>query len=468
MFDVVVIGGGVVGTSVFNKLVRMGKKVALIDKASDVATGASKANSAIIHAGYDPVPNTLKAKLNVEGSNLYPMLCKRLNIPLKNCGALVVGDDVEKINNLYERGKKNGVKKLSILNREELLKIVPDLQEGITVGLYAKTSSIISPYLYAIAICEEGIINGGQVFLEEDIVKVVKNDEGYLIKTKKSEFQTKYIVNSAGAGYNEVAKILGTEKYNIVFGRGEYFVFAKTSTTKVPLTIFPLPTAKGKGVLLTPTVDGNYLVGPTSIESDEKTVTTLEGLNDIKSKASLILKNVDFKNAIREFSGVRTTVGDDFIVEESKKKKGIINLAGICSPGLSSAPAIANMVARILYNSEEEKTKLKILKPYKLFKDMTKEEQVEVLRKDKTYGQVVCKCENVTKGDVILALNRPLKIRSVDGVKRRVRAGMGICQGGFCFTNVVNLIKDVRKIRYEDVLKENRGSEVAIGDLRKV
>ena len=467
-YDVAVIGGGVVGCSVFNKLVRLGKSVVLIDKAADVATGASKANSGLIHAGYDPAPNTLKAKLNVEGSKLYPSICKRLSVPLKTVGALVVGDDIEKIKNLYERGITNGVEGLSILSRKELLKIIPDLQEHITCGLQAKTAALISPYYFTISICDEGILNGGEVYLEQDIKSVKKEKEYFVIKTENNVFKVKNVVNSAGAGYNDVAKLLGSESYDIKFARGEYFVFSKTSTTKVPCTIFPLPTAKGKGVLLTPTVDGNYLVGPTSIESDDRTVTTDAGLNEIKEKAKLILKDVNFKNAIREFSGIRTICGDDFIIEKSKKKKGVVNLAGICSPGLSSAPAIANMVAKLLGYNEEERKNLKKLKPYKMFKDMTQEEQQKVLKKDKNYGQVVCKCEKITRGDIIQALNRPLKIRSVDGVKRRTNAGMGICQGGFCFTKVVNLIKEQRKIRYEDVLKENRGSEVALGDIREV
>ena len=466
-YDCVVIGGGVVGASIFNKLVRLGNSVALLDKASDVSTGASKANSGIVHAGYDPMPNTLKAKLNVEGSEIFPKLCKRLNVPIKNCGALVVGDDMEKIKNLYERGKQNGVKRLEILNREKIKQLVPDISDSITCALYAKTSCIVSPYLFTINLCEEGIINGGEVFLEEDI-ESVKKVKGFVIKTKRNTFFAKNIINSAGAGYNDIAKILGSEEYEIQFRRGEYFVFSKTSSLNVPCTIFPLPTKKGKGVLITPTVDGNFLVGPTSERCENETVTTDLGLNDIKEKAKNILPNINFKNAIREFSGIRTICGEDFIIEKSKKVKNVINIAGICSPGLSSAPAIANMVASLLGYSLEERKNLKRLKEIKLLKDYDEETQNEMIRQNKDYGEIVCKCEKITKGDVINTLNRPLKIRSVDGVKRRTNAGMGICQGGFCFTKVVNLIKDVRKIKYEEVLKENRGSEVALGNIREV
>lgn len=464
--DCLVIGGGVVGAAIFNKLTRIGKRVALIDKASDVATGASKANSGIVHAGHDPEPGTLKAKLNVEGSGIFPALCKRLSVPLKNCGALVVGDDYNKVKALYDRGQINKVKGLEILNREQLLKIVPNLQDNITVGLYAKTSSIVSPYLLTITLAEEGIINGGKVFLEEDLVSCKKQGGVYVVTTKKNTFETRYIINSAGAGYNEVANILGAETYDIKFRRGEYFVFSKQSTTRVPCTIFPLPTAIGKGVLITPTVDGNFLVGPTGQDSDDVTKTTADGLNEIRAKAGLIIKDINFKNAIREFSGIRVISGDDFIIENSKKAEGVVNIAGICSPGLTSAPAIANYVCKLLKFPTKELENLKKIEPYKMLKDYPVKVQNEMIARDKNYGEIVCKCEKITKGDVLNALNRPLKVRSVDAVKRRTNAGMGLCQGGFCFTKVVNAIREVRKIRYEDVLKENRGSEVAVGDIR--
>ena len=468
IYDSIIIGGGVVGTAIFNKLVRIGKKVALIDKASDVSTGASKANSGLVHAGYDPEPGTLKAKLNVRGSELFPKLTKRLHVPYKRTGALVVGDNKEMIERLYERGKRNGVKELSILTREEILKLVPDLKDGNNYALYAKTAGIVSPYLLTIALADEGVLNGGKIFLEEDIKKVEREGEIFKVVTKKNTFLAKNIINSAGAGYNEVAKLLKSEEYPLTFRRGEYFVFSSTAPLDVPCTIFPLPTKLGKGVLITPTVDGNFLIGPTSEDGEDITKTTDSGLNDIKKKAGLILNNINFKNAIREFSGVRVISGDDFIIEKSQKQPGIINLAGICSPGLSSAPAIAEYVVELLGYDLKEKENLKELKDYTLLKNLPLNKQKELIKGNPDYGEVVCKCEKITKGDILSALNRPLKVRSVDGIKRRTNAGMGGCQGGFCFTKVVNLILKSRKIKYEEVLKENRGSEVAVGNIREV
>lgn len=468
IYDSMIIGGGVVGTAIFNKLVRIGKKVALIDKASDVSTGASKANSGLVHAGYDPEPGTLKAKLNVRGSELFPKLTKRLHVPYKRTGALVVGDNKEMIERLYERGKRNGVKELSILTREEILKLVPDLKEGNNYALYAKTAGIVSPYLLTIALADEGVLNGGKIFLEEDIKKVEREGEIFKVVTKKNTFLARNIINSAGAGYNEVAKLLKSEEYPLTFRRGEYFVFSSTAPLDVPCTIFPLPTKLGKGVLITPTVDGNFLIGPTSEDGEDITKTTDSGLNDIKKKAGLILNNINFKNAIREFSGVRVISGDDFIIEKSQKQPGVINLAGICSPGLSSAPAIAEYVVELLGYDLKEKENLKELKDYTLLKNLPLNKQKELIKGNPDYGEVVCKCEKITKGDILSALNRPLKVRSVDGIKRRTNAGMGSCQGGFCFTKVVNLILKSRKIKYEEVLKENRGSEVAVGNIREV
>lgn len=465
VFDCIIIGAGVVGASVFNKMTLVGKKCLLLDKASDVATGASKANSGLVHAGFDPEPGSLKAKLNVKGNKLYPKICKRLGIKLKKTGALVVGDDVDKIEALYNRGLENGVK-TEIWQQQKIREFVPSINSNITVALFAPNAYIVSPYLFTIALTEEAILNGGKVSLEEDIVSIKKIDDIFEVETKKGVYKAKKIVNSAGSGYNQIAELLGSEKYDLEFRRGEYFVFDKGVDLKVPCTIFPLPTKLGKGVLVTPTIDGNYLVGPTSQESGVTTETTYEGLKSVKEKSNNIIQNLNFKNAIREFAGIRVICGDDFVVEKSKKVEGVVNLAGICSPGLSSAPAIAEMVNSLCGFSNKEKDNLKKITPFKMFKDMKKQEQKLLLEKDKSYGQVVCKCENITAGDIKSVLKRPLKIHSVDGVKRRTNAGMGRCQGGFCFSKVVGLIAKERHIKFEEVLKENRGSEVAIGDIR--
>ena len=467
VFDVLIVGGGVVGACVLNKLTCIGKKCLLIDKASDVATGASKANSGLVHAGYDPKPNTLKAKLNIRGNKLYPKLCKRLGVKLDKCGALVLGDDETQLEDLYQRGLENKVY-VEKWNRNQILEKVPDLADHITCALYARDAYIVSPYFFTISVADEAVLNGAKVSLEEDLVSVEKKDDIFEVVTKKATYYAKQVVNSAGAGYNEVAKLLKSEEYPLEFRRGEYFVFDKIKDFNVPCTLFTMPTKLGKGVLITPTIDGNFLLGPTSTESDTQTKVTSEGLDEIRNKAQLIVKNINFRNAIRQFSGVRVISGDDFVVEKSKIADGVINIAGICSPGLTSAPAIAEMVTKLLGFSLKEKENLKPLKKRVLFKELSKAKQIQLCKENKNYCSIVCKCEEITKGDVIEALNRPIKVASVDAVKRRCNAGMGRCQGGFCFTKVVAQIVKERKIAYEQVKKENRGSEVCLADIREV
>lgn len=466
IFDCIIIGAGVVGAAVFNKLTRIGKKCLLLDKASDVATGASKANSGLVHAGYDPEPNTLKAKMNIRGNKLFPSLCRRLGIKLRRCGALVVGDDENKIQELYKRGLENSVK-VEIFDKDQLFEKVPDINKNLTCALFAPNAYVVSPYLLTVALAEEAIVNGGRVKLEEDVTTIEKTNL-FKVTTKKATYFSRALINSAGAGFNEISALAGGEEYPLEFRRGEYFVFDKGIDLRAPCTIFPLPTRLGKGVLVTPTIDGNFLVGPTSQEGDDLTKTTSEGLEDIKTKSKVIFENINFKNAIRQFSGVRVICGNDFVIEKSKKVDSLINLAGICSPGLTSAPAIAEEVCRLLGFALKEKENLEKIETYFLFKELPKTKQKQLAKENKDFCQIVCKCESITKGDVKNALNRPLKIRSVDAVKRRCNAGMGRCQGGFCFTKVVSEICKARGIAYEDVLKENRGSNVAISSLREV
>lgn len=460
IYDVLIFGAGVVGTCLATDLARSGYSVCLVDKASDVSTGASKANSGLVHAGFDAKPGTLKAKLNVEGNKMYPSLCKRLGLKLRKLGAVVIGNNTQTVKELYDRGIANGVKNLFVLSREELLKILPNITENVTCGLLAKDAYVVCPYLLTICMAEEAILNGATVLLEFDAKKIRKNNGLFEISDGKTTVFAKKVINSAGAGVNDVAKLLKTETYPIVFKRGEYFVLEQSEAHIAPVTVFPLPEKGSKGILITQTLDGNILVGPTSYESDDSTKTTREGLNLVAEKSGLLLSNVNLRKSIRQFSGVRTICGDDFVIEQSKIDNDVLTLAGICSPGLSSAPAISKYAIEkmgLIYNPT---IKNKQIEPYFLFKDLKNAEKNQLLSKDHTYGELICKCENITKGDILNALDRPLKIHSVDGIKRRVRAGMGRCQGGFCSIPVAEIIAKTRKIPLEEVLKENKNSNV--------
>jgi len=458
IYDVAVIGGGVVGAIIFDDLSLIGVKAVLIEKELDVATGMSKANSGLIHAGFDAQPNTKKAIFNVRGNELYPAICKRLGITLKNTGAFVVGDDLNKIKELEKRGVKNGVKDIQILNKDELRKVLPALHENINCGLYAPSACIIDPYLLTICLAEEGVVNGGKVELDFDIKTIKKENGIFKITSKDKVIYASRIVNAAGAGYNGVAKLIGSEQYKTEFRRGEYYVLDQSEGGIVPATVFPLPSSKGKGVLVTPTVDGNILVGPTSYESDKSTKTTDEGLNNIRQKVSLMLTNVNLSKTIRVFAGVRVIVGEDFIVEKSNKVSGVINIAGICSPGLSAAPAISEYVITKLFDIPliYRKNNIKI-KPYLRLKDLSLQKQNMLIKENPDYGKIVCKCEGISLGEIKDVINRPIRPTTIDGIKRRIRAGMGRCQGGFCSDKVAMILAKENKVQIEDIVKEHKG-----------
>ncbi len=460
VFDVAVFGGGVVGASVFNKLVRCGKSAVLLEK-NDIASGASKANSGIVHAGFDATPGTYKADLNVRGSKMYEEICTRLGVPYKKLGAYVLGNDLEQICYLKMKGIANGLKEndLEILEHDQLKERIPNIKDDIYYGLYAKNSAIVNPYLITICLAEEAVLNGGVCETFFNTNSISWNGEYFEICGNNKTIFAKQIVNACGAGYNELAKLLGTEEYEIEFRRGEYYVLDNSEHNLVPTTTFPLPSKHSKGVLVTPTVDGNILVGPTSEISDNITKTTLNGLNDIKQKSATIISGVNLKKTIRVFSGIRTIVSDDFVIEKSKINNNVINIAGICSPGLSSAPAIAVDVINLLKIEDKEK-KCKTLKPYKLAKDLSIDEYNELVKKDPRYGVVICKCEMITEGDIVFALHRPISVKTVDGIKRRVRAGMGRCQGGFCMDKVAKIIARENNMPESEVLKEFPNSEI--------
>ena len=315
IYDFAVIGGGVVGSAIFNKLTRYGKKAVLIEKGYDVAVGTTKANSGIVHAGFDAKEGTLKARLNVRGAELMPEICKELNVPYVKNGAVVIGNFMPTLQDLYDRGMANGVQDLEILERKQLEKMLPCIADNITCGLYAKTSAIVSPYRLAIALAEQAVINGGSAIFDYQIKKFKKENDYYLIGDGMQYIAAKKIIVCVGAEHNNLAKILGNSEYDMQFRRGEYYLLDKGAMDINALTIFPLPSKESKGILITPTTSGNIIVGPTSILTDSSdTVTTMEGLEDIANKAGSMLNNVNLKKNIRVFSGVRTIVGDDFVI----------------------------------------------------------------------------------------------------------------------------------------------------------
>ncbi|MBQ7352295.1 MAG: FAD-dependent oxidoreductase [Clostridia bacterium] len=466
IYDVAIIGGGVIGCAILNKLTRIGKKCVLLEKGSDVSVGTTKANSGIVHAGFDAKPNTLKAILNVKGAKLFPGLCKELDVPFKQNGALVIGNDMSVVNSLYERGLQNGVQGLKVLDRQAVLEKVPSITDNITCGLYAETSAIVSPYEFAIALAEESVINGAQVVLNFTLSDFKKASEGYSLSDGTNQIIAKKIVVAVGGAHNEVAEILNATKYDLKYRRGEYYLLDKGAMDIGGYTIFPLPTKDSKGVLISATTSGNIIVGPTSIPSEtDSTITTKYGLDDIASKANSMLSNVNLRKNIRVFSGVRTLVGDDFVIEKDSKNSDIINVTGICSPGLSASPAIAEYVLDLL-GFENKEVVIKKLEPKIRTQYLSSNEINKLIAKEPRYGKIVCRCEGITEMEIINAINSPLKPTSVDAIKRRTRAGMGRCQGGFCFLKVMELLAKEHNIKIDDITKENQNSRIIVGDIR--
>lgn len=465
VYDIAILGGGVIGCAIFNKLTRLGASAVLIEKGSDVAVGTSKANSGIVHAGFDAMPNTLKAIHNVRGAELFPKLCEELYVPYIRNGALVVGKDMSVVRELYDRGIANGVSGLKVLKEKELKELVPNLSSEVTCGLLAETSAIVSPYKFTIALAEESVINGGNVVFNYEMTSCKRDNDVYILSNGKEEIRARQIVLAVGAEHNNVASILGTTQYDIKYRRGEYYLLDKGTSVTNGYTIFPLPSKESKGVLVSATVDGNTIVGPTSTPTDNSnTVTTREGLREIADKSSLMLDGVNLRKNIRVFSGVRTLVDSDFVIEKDAKDSNIINVTGICSPGLSASPSIAEYVCKLLGYEGEEKV-MKRLPKYPTISNKTPDDINKLIKLDSRYGKIVCRCEGVSEMEIINAINSPLKPISLDGIKRRTRAGMGRCQGGFCFLKVMEIIARERGIDIDEVLKENSDSRIIIGDI---
>lgn len=464
IFDYAIFGGGVVGSAIASKLTRLGKSVLLLEKNTDVAMGASKANSGLVHAGFDCTPNTLKAKLNVLGNKMFEKLAKELSVPFKKTGAIVAGNNLSALKELKARGEKNGVEGLEIIDSEKLQTLVPNIKKDIKYALYAKTAGIVLPYMLTIALAEEAVINGAKFVFRFNAKKIKQTAEAFEISDGKQVFVAKEIINAAANGFNDISKLLKTETYKLELRRGEYFVLDK-GTNFVPLTVFPLPNKHSKGILATPTASGNILLGPTSDECEFDTKTTAEGLSKIRENVVSLFDNIPWNKVIREYAGVRVISGSDFIIEKSAKNNKVINIFGICSPGLSSAPAIAEYVARELLQIKEKENFVKRI-PYTKMSKLSHAKQNEIISKNGSYGKIVCRCEMVSEGEIVEAINSPLHPTTVDAVKRRVRAGMGRCQGGFCSMKVAELISKHTGIPLEKVEKDDAGSFLMLDDIK--
>ena len=472
MYDVLIIGAGVIGASIFRELTKYNIKVAMLDKENDVSMGTSKANSAIVHAGYDPKEGTLMAKLNVKGNEMFESLCRELNVPFKRNGSLVLAfndEEVESIKKLYENGKKIGVKGLELLNKEEVLEKEKNISNNVVGALYAPTGGIVGIMEYTIALAENGAKNGGKIFLNSEVIKIEKDDNFKITTSKNEVIEARYIVNAAGVYADIVHNLICKESFKITARRGEYFIMDKSQGKVFNHTIFQCPSALGKGILVAPTVHGNLIVGPNAQDIDNKDAvnTTTEGLDYVVKTTKKTTENINFRESIRNFAGLRAVPDrDDFIIEEDKEIKGFIDAAGMKSPGLSAAPAIAIEVVKILQDiglSKDENPRFDGNRKQIIFNELSREEKTNLLRENPAYGRVICRCEGITEGEIIDAISKSFGDVTVDGIKRRCRPGMGRCQGGFCGPIVGKIIARELKKDLVDVKQEKEGSYILVG-----
>ncbi len=450
MYDIAIVGAGVTGAMTARELSKYNLRIALLEKCNDVAMGATKANSGIVHAGFDAAEGSLMAKMNVEGCALMPETCKKLHVPYVNNGSLVVAfsdDEMKHLEVLLERGKKNGVPEISILSKEELLKKEPNLSPESFGALYAPTAGIVCPYELTIAAAECAVSNGVEFIRNCEVKAVETTDDCLVLDTTQGKIEAKYVINAAGVFSDDLARMAGDDTISITARKGEYFLLDRAVGNTVSHTIFQCPSKMGKGILVSPTVDGNLLVGPTAEDIEDKTnvATSNSGLNNVRKYAVKSVPSVNTRNAITSFTGLRAhAAAHEFLIGVSEKNSRLINAAGIESPGLSSAPAIAKYIGEIVkgvFGGLEEKADYDDTREAPVrFRHMTDEERAELIKKNPAYGRIICRCETITEGEIIDAIKAPAGARDVDGVKRRTRAGMGRCQGGFCGSKVVEIL----------------------------
>ena len=467
MRDIIVIGAGVVGCSIARELSKYNLDVLVVEKNSDVSEGISKGNSGIVHAGYNEKIGTLKAKLNIEGNKIFDDLSRDLQFPFKRNGAFILAfkdEEMKTLESLKENGEKLGVEGLEILTREEALNIEPNLNKEIVGVLNVKTSGIVSPYEMTIALAENAAENGVEFKLNSKVTNIEKISEGYKVTLNNKELVSgKLIINASGLEGDFLNNLVSMSKREINPVKGEYCLFDKVAGAMINKTLFQVPNKLSKGVLVTPTAEGNLLVGPNAVEG--KTLeTSREGIDEILDKSKKSLEELPVARILNTFSGIRPkTKEGDFIIEEVVDAKNFINVIGIDSPGLTAAPAIGVYVVNMIKDKLDliekknfKKTREKIVR----FAELSLEEKNKLIKEKPAYGHMVCKCEFVTEGEIVEAIHRPIKALTVDAIKRRTRASMGGCQGVGCTLPISKILSRELGIDISDINKNSEGSPV--------
>ena len=457
------------GCATARNLARYSLNVALLEKASDICEGQSKSNTAIVHGGYDAKPGTLKAKYNVLGNKMFAKVCSELDVPLKWNTSLVVTfseDGIPQLEELKEQGIKNGVPKLSIIGREELHRREPNLSEEACAALLVETGGIVCPYEFTIANAENAAENGVKFYRNAGVTKIKKGDNGWVVESAAGTFTAKAVINCAGLYSDVINNMVSEEKFHILPRRGEYYILDKKYADMFHASIFQLPTKMGKGILVSPTVDGTVLIGPTAEDIDERddSRTTPEGLAKALKFGRETWKDIPLRDVITTFSGIRAhSDKDDFILGEAPDAPMFFNAGGVESPGLTSSPAIGEYLAGLVAEKLHAKPNPNfnpIRKGIPKFREMSAEEREKAIASNPDYAKVVCRCETVTEAEIREAIRRPVGARTIDGIKRRTRAGMGRCQAGFCTPRTVQILAEELHISPLEVTKFGGNSKL--------
>ena len=472
MYDVIIIGAGVTGCAVARYLSRYQGSALVLERAEDVCCGTSKANSAIIHAGFDAAHGSLMAKMNVQGNRMLPELAKELDFPFRRNSSLVVcmsEEDMPRLRALYENGVKNGVEGLEIVDAQRLHELEPNVSKNAVAALWAPTGGIVCPFNMTIALAENANANGVDFRFNTKVTGFTRGEEGWTVHTEQGDFQTRYVVNAAGVYADVLHNMVSARKLHITPRRGDYCLLDRQVGGFVSHTVFQLPGKLGKGVLVSPTVHGNIIVGPTAIDIEDRdgTNTTAAGLEELIAKAGISVDNLPIRQTITSFAGLRAHEDHhEFVIGEAEDAPGFVDCAGIESPGLTSAPAIGLSVAELLREKLGLRKKEDFIATRKGLLDpkfLTKEAYQALIRENPAYGQIICRCEQVTEGEIIDAIRRPLGARSLDGVKRRTRAGMGRCQAGFCSPRVLEILARELGVSQAEITKCGGASRLIVG-----
>ena len=470
MYDVLIIGAGVVGGMIARELSRYELSVCILEKENDVAMGATKANSAIVHAGFDAKEGTNKARFNVRGSVLMEEVCQKLGVKYKRNGSLIIGftdEDKKVLGELLARGERNGVRGLRLISGDEARALEPALSEKVCAALHAPTGAIVCPYELAVAAIGNAMDNGAELICNFEVTKIKECEEGFEVFSGERSVSGRYLINAAGLYSDEVAKMHGVSGFSVNPRRGEYMLLDKECGTLISHTIFRTPTKMGKGILITPTVDGNLLLGPTSVDIGDKEnkSTTDEGFAKIIKEAKENVPAVNPAKVITSFTGLRATGNTgDFIIE---RHGHAIHLIGIESPGLTASVALGEYIVELLSDTDlifkKKDSFIEKRAPMHLFREGNVDEKNKMIKADPSYGRIICRCEGVTEGEILAAIRTNPKPRDLDGVKRRTRAQMGRCQGGFCSPVIIELLARELGVPMEQITKHGGESRIIFG-----